>query len=491
MRSRPAIRVALASLGALIASGCAPGPDYVRPIVETPAAWRIDLPQAAEVANTRWWDQFGDPVLSGLIDSALANNRDLIVAAARVDEFIGRLETTRAQFFPQANYSFDASRNRTTRVGASPLPAGADPYYTLYQGALGASWQVDLFGRVRRQAESAQAQVYASEQGRRGVVLSVVTSVAASYIALRAFDRQLEISQQTASNYAETRRLFDLQHKGGVVSQLEMAQVESQYQQALAAIPSLEQQIAAQENLIAVLLGRAPYAIPRGKRLDELIAPSIPAGLPSSLLERRPDILQAEQSLIAANADIGAAKAQYFPQLSLTGTLGSVSAAFGNFLSGPASTWTVLAGIAGPIFTAGSIAGQVNAAEASARAAVATYQSAVLGALRETNDALIGSFKKQKESEAQALRVASLREYARLGRVRFNNGYASYLEVLYAQNELFTAELAAVQSAGDRYTQLVNVYRALGGGWIDVADQETTAGKGAPVAERVRAQPMF
>jgi len=195
--------------------------------------------------------------------------------------------------------------------------------------------------------------------------------------------------------------------------------------------------------------------------------------------------------LVAANADIGAAKAQYFPQLSLTGSLGSVSAAFGNFLSGPASTWTVLAGLTGPIFTAGAIAGQVRTAEAGTREAVANYQSTVLTALRDTNDALVGSIKKQKEAQAQALRVASLREYARLGRVRFNNGYASYLEVLYAQNELFAAELAAISVSGERYTQLVNVYKALGGGWIDIADQGTAAAREKPLAERVRAQPMF
>jgi len=488
---RRTLLIAWTSFVALLATGCTVGPDYVRPAAPMPEAWRIDYPQAADVANTRWWEQFGDPVLTALIDEALVNNKDLAIAAARVDAFIGRLDTTRAQFYPQANYSADASRNRTTRVGASPLPPDASPYYTLYQGALGANWQVDLFGRVRRQTESAQAQVYASEQGRRGVVLSVVTSVAASYIALRALDRQLEISQQTARNYAETQRLFDLQHKGGVVSKLELAQVESQYQQALAAIPALEEQIAAQENLIAVLLGRAPYAIPRGKSLAELTAPAIPAGLPSSLLERRPDILQAEQALIAANADIGAAKAQYFPQLSLTGTLGSVSAAFGNFLTGPASTWTVLAGLTGPIFTAGSIAGQVHTAEAGTREAVANYQSTILTALRETNDALVGTIKKQREAQAQALRVTSLREYARLGRVRFNNGYASYLEVLYAENELFGAELTAVNSSSERYTQLVNVYKALGGGWIDIADQGTAAAREKPLAERVRAQPMF
>ena len=217
---RRTLLIAWTSFVALLATGCTVGPDYVRPAAPMPEAWRIDYPQAADVANTRWWEQFGDPVLTALIDEALINNKDLAIAAARVDAFIGRLDTTRAQFYPQANYSADASRNRATRVGTSPLPPDASPYYTLYQGALGANWQVDLFGRVRRQTESAQAQVYASEQGRRGVVLSVVTSVAASYIALRALDRQLEISQQTARNYAETQRLFDLQHKGGVVSKV-------------------------------------------------------------------------------------------------------------------------------------------------------------------------------------------------------------------------------------------------------------------------------
>jgi multidrug efflux system outer membrane protein len=415
-------------------------------------------------------------VLTGLIESALRENRDLVIAAARVDAFIGQLVTTRSQFYPQANYNFNASRNRSTEVGTSPLPPGADPYYSLYQGALGASWQIDLFGRVRRQTEAAQARVYATEQGRRGVVLSVVTSMASSYIGLRALDRQLEISQRTAQNYANTLRIFELRHDGGVVSKLELEQVQSQYQQALAATPSLEQRIAAQENLIAVLQGRNPYPIPRGKSIDELLLPGIPADLPSSLLERRPDILQAEQDLIAANADIGAARAQYYPQLSLTGSFGSISAAFSNFLTGPSIAWTVAAGLTGPLFTAGAIAGQVESAEATSKAALAIYQQTVFNAFRETNDALVGTMKKQQESAAQAKRVTSLREYARLSRVRFNNGYAGYLEVLYAENELFAAELASVQSYSDAYTQLVGVYRAMGGGWIDLANQSTAAG---------------
>ncbi len=297
-------------------------------------------------------------------------------------------------------------------------------------------------------------RVYASEQGRRGIVLSVVTGVAASYIGLRGLDRQLEIAQATAANYAETAKIFDLRFKGGVVSQVEVAQVESQYQQALAAIPVLEQQIAAQENLISVLLGRNPGPVPRGKRIDALVAPAIPGDLPSALLERRPDILQAEFNLVAANADIGAAKALYFPTLSLTGVLGSVSTALGDFLSGPATAWSLAAGLAGPVFTFGAIEGQVQFAEGAQREAVAFYQQTLLGAFRETNDALVGSVKRRQESEAQARRVTALRDYARLSRLRFDNGYASFLEVLYAENELFSAELNAVRSTAERYTQI-------------------------------------
>jgi outer membrane protein, multidrug efflux system len=476
---------------ALVAGGCTVGPDYVKPDVDAPTAWRIDYVEAANVANTRWWEQFDDPVLTSLIDSALEENRDLVIAAARVDAFIGSLVTTRSQFYPQANYNLDASRNRTSEVGASPLPPGADPYYTLYQGAVGASWQIDLFGRVQRQTQAAQARVYATEQGRRGVVLSVVTSMAVSYIGLRALDRQLEISRQTAENYADTQRLFELRYKGGVVSKLELAQIQSQYQQALAAIPQLEQQIAAQENLIAVLQGRNPYPVPRGRTIDELAVPAIPGELPSSLLERRPDILQAEQNLIAANANIGAAKALYYPQFSLTGALGSVSTAFGDFLTGPATAWQVAAGVVGPVFTAGGIAGQVQSAEAAKAEALANYQQTIYNGFRETNDALVGTVKKREEAAAQLQRVASLREYARLSRARFNNGYASYIETLYAENELFAAELAAVRTYAEQYTQIVNVYKAMGGGWIDLADASTPGGKPPPVSERAAQQPMF
>jgi multidrug efflux system outer membrane protein len=464
-------RLACAVLVVAALAGCTVGPNFVRPTVMPPAAWRIEYPQAADVANTQWWAQFGDPVLDQLVDTAVRENLDIRIAAARVDQFIGQLVVTQSQFYPQLGYGGGVSRNRSSTVGATPIPPGVSPYFTLYQASVGANWQVDLFGRVRRLSESAQAQVYASEQGRRGVVLSVAGNVASAYIALRGLDRQLEIARYTAANYADTLRIFELRYKGGVVSQVELEQVRSQNEQALAAIPAIEQRIAAQENLISLLLGRDSGPIPRGKAIDQLVAPAIPADLPSSLLERRPDIVQAEDLIVAANANIGAAKALYFPQLSLTGTLGSVSAAFGNFLGAGSAAWQVAAGLTGPIFTFGSIGGQVLTAEAQTREAIANYQRTILNAFRETNDALVGTQKRRQEAEAQARRVAALREYARLSRRKFDNGYAGFLEVLYAENELFSAELAAVDSRVQSYTQIVDVYTAMGGGWVNDASQ--------------------
>jgi outer membrane protein, multidrug efflux system len=459
------------ALAALLA-GCTVGPDYVRPTFDAPTQWRIDYTQAADLANTRWWQQFGDPALNQLIDDALRNSPDLRIAAARVDQFIGQLQSTRAQFYPQIGYGVDASSNRSSRVGVPPLAAGADPYYTLYKGALSAQWQIDLFGRVQRQSEAAQAQLYASEQGRRAVVLSLTTSVAASYIALRGLDRQLEIARATADNFANTQRIFTLRFKGGVVSQVELEQINSQYEQALAAIPALELQIAAQENLISTLLGRYPGPIARGRGIEQVLPPGVPGGLPSTLLERRPDILQAEQELMAANANIGVAQSLYFPDLSITGILGSTSAALGDFLASGSAAWALTGGLAGPIFTFGSIEGQVQSAEARQREALANYQRVVLNAFRETNDALTGTVKKRDEAAAQMRRVVSLREFARLSTLRFNNGYADYLEVLYAQNELFAVELAAVRTQVEAYTQIVNVYGAMGGGWVGDAAQQ-------------------
>jgi multidrug efflux system outer membrane protein len=475
-------RIATACIAAALA-GCTVGPDYVRPTVDTPPAWRIDYPKAAEVANLKWWEQFGDPVLNELVEAALRDNRDLRVAAARVDQFIGALTATGSQFYPQIGYGADASRARASAVGQPPLPPGANPYFSLYNVSLGAQWQVDLFGRVRRQTEAAQAQVYASEQGRRGVVLTLVSSVAASYIVLRSLDRQLEIAQATARNFNATLRIFELRFKAGIVAKTEVTQVRSQAQQAEAAIPAFQQAIAAQENLISILLGRNPGPIPRGRTIDQLLAPAIPGDLPAALLLRRPDILQAEQNLVAANASIGAARAQYYPNLSLQAALATTATAFSGLFSGPAAAGLIGAGLTGPVFTFGGIEGQVASAEAGERLALAVSQQTVLNALRETNDALSGSQRRLEEFNAQRGRVDSLREFARLARLRFDKGVAGYLDVLVAENELFAAELASVGLQAGRYTQLVNVYQAMGGGWVDLAAESAPRPLGAVAAQ--------
>ena len=450
-------------------AGCTVGPDYVRPSVDTPPAWRIDYAKAADVANTKWWEQFGDPVLNDLVDRALRNNRNLLVAAARVDQFLGALTTTGSQLYPQIGYGADASRARASAIAAPPLPPGANPYFSLYNVSLGASWQTDLFGRVRRQTEAAQAQVYATEQGQRGVILTVVSGVATSYIVLRSLDRQLQIAQLTARNFSETLRIFDLRFKRGLIAKTELTQVQSQVQQALAAIPRFEQAIATQENLISILLGQNPGLIPRGKTIDQLAAPQIPGDLPSTLLQRRPDILQAEFNLVAANANIGAARALYYPNLSIQAALATTATVAGSLFSGPAAAGLIGASLTGPIFTFGGIEGQVAAAEAGERQALAFYQQTVLTAFRETNDALVGSQKTREEFDVQRERVVALREFARLANLRFDKGVTGYLEVLVAENELFAAEIASVSLQAGSYAQIVNVYQAVGGGWVDIA----------------------
>ena len=447
------------AMGVLLA-GCAVGPDWQQPKVDTPPAWRIEYAQAADLANARWWQAFGDPVLDNLVEDALRQNRDLVQAAARVEQFLGALRTTRSQFYPQFSYSGNASRQRTSEERS----------FSVYEAALGAAWQIDLFGRVRRQAEATQAQVYASEQGRRGVVLSVVASVATAYLALRALDRQLEIARATEKNYLGSLQIFEARHKGGTVSELERSQVESQYRQAAAAVPAFERQVAQQENLLSVLLGRNAGAIPRGRPIEQLADPAIPPGLPASLLERRPDVLQAEQNLRAANATIGVAKSLYFPTLSLTGLLGVSSGSLGDFSRSSSGTGSLVGSLVGPIFTFGAIEGQVASAEAARIEALAFYQQVVLNAFRDTNDALVGVQKLREEYDALAKRALALRSYARLSRAKYQGGATGYIEVLYAENELFAAELNAISTLAQRHAELVNLYKALGGGWVDAVD---------------------
>lgn len=450
--------------------GCAVGPDYKRPEVDAPATYRFGDIQAVESANTMWWALFDDPVLEQLIAEALANNKDLRIATARVEEFAARLTTTRSQFYPQIGYGAGGSRERLSERLDTPVVGVPNPQ-TTYQAVLNASWEIDLWGRIRRLSEAAQADLLSTEEARRGVVLSLVSAVASGYVTLRDFDKQLAISQRTAKSREEALKLFELRFKGGIVSQVEVAQIRSEYEAAAAAIPSAERAIAQSENALSILLGRNPGPILRGRSVDDLSLPVVPAGLPSELLERRPDVRQAEQNLIAANARIGAARALYYPAISLTGLFGGASADLDNLFNGSARVWSYAGNITGPIFTGGQVSGTVAQADAQQKQLLATYERTIQNAFREVDDALIDHRKSRERLAAQGRQVDALRDYARLARLRYDNGYTSYLEVLDADRSLFNAELGYAQTQADVFNALVNIYKAMGGGWVNVADK--------------------
>ncbi|HUH95448.1 MAG TPA: efflux transporter outer membrane subunit [Casimicrobiaceae bacterium] len=482
MRRVPAI---LAIALGVASSGCMVGPDYVRPGVDVPPAWRVDYGMAADTANSRWWEQFGDSALDELIEAALRANRDVRIAAARVDEFGGRLAVARAALFPQVAASADATRQRVTRhQPLSRIPADVSPTYDSYDAILSASWEIDLWGKLRRSTEAARADLLATEEARRSVVLSLVASVASGYISLRDLDRQLEIARDTTKTRADSLQVFELRFKGGVVSELQLAQNRSEYAQALASIPQIEDQIAQTENALSLLLGRNPGSIPRGRAIDALLPPAIPEGLPSDLLERRPDLRQAEAQLAAANARIGVAKAAYFPSISLTGALGSASTQLSSLFSGPAGLWSYGASLVAPIFTAGAIAGQVEQAEAQQQQALFSYQKAIQSAFSDVDNALVDHAKSRERLQALSQQVDALATYARLARLRYENGYTSYIEVLDAERSLFAAQLQYADQQALVLNALVNLYKAMGGGWVDLADGDTGASR-APARTRL------
>jgi multidrug efflux system outer membrane protein len=457
-------------------NGCLLGPDYVRPKMDMPPSFRFAYQDAAELANTTWWEQFQDPVLNDLIAAALADNKDVKIAAARVDEFLGQFATVRAPLFPQVSGALDAQRERLSQ--ATPIRAfpGAGSVFNQFAATLSVAWEIDVFGKLRRQTEAARASVLASEAGRRATILTLVASVASSYINLRDLDQQLAIAQATAASRAESVRIFTLRFKGGEVAQMELAQSQSQYEEALATIPPLEAQIAQQENALSILLGRNPEPIMRGRELEALALPGVPAGLPSELLQRRPDLSQAEQNLIAANALIGAARALYFPSISMTGLFGTLSTQFSNLFTGPSRVWSFAGSAVQPIFTAGSIRGQVQQAEAQQQQALYQYQKLVQVAFQEVSDALVSLQKSREQLVVQGRQVEALRIYSRLARLRYEGGYTSYIEVLDAERSLFNAQLSYTQTQGAVFTSIVNLYKAMGGGWVVEAERMTETG---------------
>ncbi len=455
----------------LLLTGCMVGPDYVPPVVQAPAAFRYEEKETKETANTEWWKQFQDPILDGLIADALTNNRSIKIAAANVEQAAGVLMQTRSPIFPQIGYSGTGAKQRASEADATPLSSIVQNPQTSYQALASASWEIDLWGRIRRLSEAARAKLLATEEARRGVVLSLLSSVTSNYIQLLGLDEQLLISKQTLATYAESVRLFELRFKYGQVSQMNVEQARSQYETAAATIPQIESQIAQTENALSILLGRNPGPIPRGKTIHELVLPAVPAGLPSDVLANRPDIRQAEQNLIAANAQIGAVRALYFPTISLTGAYGYASSHLSDLFTGPAHVWTYGGSVTGPIFTGGAIFGQIKQAEASRKAALNNYELTIQSAFADVENTLVIRKKLIDQVQAQQRLVKATSEYVRLARLQYDGGYSPYSTVLQAEQQLFPSELNYTQSRASLFVSLVNIYKAMGGGWIVTAEQ--------------------
>jgi outer membrane protein, multidrug efflux system len=459
------MRVILLTLcSCALLAACTVGPDYRRPDVAVPAGWRLSDAQATEISNAAWWDQFQDPVLSQLVRSGLAGNLDLKVASARVDEAYAQYGITRSLQFPQVNADVSAARQKQFL----PPPFNSGPFNT-YSIDISASYELDIWGRLRRATESARASVLASEEGRRTVIMTLVSSIANGYIQLRALDKQADIARRTLDSRREVLRLQQARYTEGVVPESDYQQAESQLRTAAAQLIDLERLIAQQENFISVLLGDNPHAIARGRTIDELAFPGVPNELPSALLERRPDIRQSEQNLIAANADIGVARAAYFPAISLTGLFGVQSVELSNLFQGTARVWSFGGTLTQPIFNAGRIRNQVAQAEAIQREAVYNYRRSIIAAFQEVEDALVDRTKYAGVQTEQSANVSALRRFRDLAEIRYKEGVTIYLELANAQDQLFNAELALTGTQSQLFQSYVNLYRAMGGGWISTA----------------------
>jgi multidrug efflux system outer membrane protein len=459
------VRLAPMLVATCVLTGCL-GTPYERPKIDVPSQFRFPMAGTASAADTRWWTGFGDPVLDQMIDEALANNEDLRIAAARVDEFHGAMVTTRAPLYPSVGYSAASGQERPS---GQVVGRGNDAVRNSSAAGFTAGWEIDVWGRVRNLTAASRADWRASEADRRAAVLTLVSSVTIGYVTLLSLDEQLRTSQSTLASRQKALDVFEKRYKGGVVSKVELSQARSQYEVAAAAVPVLQQQIAQQENALSLLLGRNPGPIARGHMLEELATPVVPEGLPSSILTQRPDVVAAEQSLIAANARVSAARALYFPTISLTGLFGWASSDLGSLFDSGTDTWSYAGQVTGPIFQGGANVGVNEQADARHAQLLANYEKTVQRAFADTDDALIATQKTTERTEAQQRQVAALQDYARLARKRYEGGYSSYLEVLDADTSLFNAQLLYSQGQRDRLQAHVDLYKALGGGWVDTA----------------------
>jgi multidrug efflux system outer membrane protein len=461
--------VAMVSTASVVLASCTLGRDYSRPAIETPATYRSAAPQtsAASLADVQWFDLFRDDTLTQLVKGALQENFEVRIAAQRVLQARAAYGITRGSQFPSVDVSAGVTAARSSQVGANrgiPADVNTDVSYT--QAGFSLGWELDVWGRLRRLSEAARAQYLATEEARRGVITTLVADVSENYLALRGLDLELEIARRTREVANDNLRLTEARRTSGVASALDVRQAEQLLFTATGQIASIEREIALSENALSLLLGHAPGDIPRGRPLEALQAPpAVPAGLPSALLERRPDIRRAEQELIAANAQIGAAKAEYFPRISLTGFLGGQSRALTDLLSGPARLATAGVSAAAPVFNAGLTRNNVKLAEAIHGEAIVNYQRVIYTAFRDVSDGLAAYTKTTEQRTQQEQLVQALSESARLATQRYQGGLDSYLPVLDAQRNLFGGELELARLRQQELSSLVQLYRALGGGW--------------------------
>ena len=460
----------------LLFTGCKMGPDYTRPVEPTKDGWRLAPTTSESIANMPWWELLEDPELQKLINEALQENLDLRMAAANIEQYQARLVISKWDLAPSVKYMATGFWYRNTNNAIAIGEAGIIPGFegdssdglslSNERAKVGLKWEVDLWGKIRRSIEATRAQLLSQIENQRAVILGLVSDVAQSYFDLRALDLQVEISKVTLNSWEDSVRLSELRFSHGDVSMLDVDRFKAERASTIAQLAELEREVVKKENQISLLLGHRPTKISRGRALtDQPIPPEIPPGLPSDLLERRPDILKAEQMLVQATANIGVAQAHRFPKLSLTSAIGGASTQLENIARGPFATFSATGFLMGPLLNATALGYRVDVAEAKAKSALAQYDKTILTAFKEVEDALITVEKTKTQREAQEDQVAALKDSYRLADLRYQGGRASYLDVLTAQRDLFEAQLALVDTQRTQLNAVVLLYKALGGGW--------------------------
>jgi multidrug efflux system outer membrane protein len=483
-------------------SACKMGPDYTRPETTKAESWRLTAATAESIANLPWWELLKDQALQQLVRTALAENLDLQIAAANIEQFQAQLMIAKYDLIPSFDYNGHVLGFRNTNENVLPIDAGGIPTTSppgksgvslSHEAAnVGLKWEVDLWGRIRRSIEAARAQLLSREENQRGVIIGLVSNVAESYFDLRGLDYEIEITKRTLKAWDESVRLSELRFKQGAIPKLDLNRFQAERAGTAAQLADLERQVVQTENRLSILLGHRPAEIPRGVHLTEqIIPPEVPPGLPSDLLQRRPDILKVEQDLTAANATIGVAQAERFPQLALTGAVGGAGLQFQGNSFGPYAMIRGAASVTGPIFNASALGYQVRAQEAQTQAAVAQYRKAVLTAFQEVEDALIAVQKIGEQEKALEEQVAALQSAYNLADVRYQGGRASYLDKLTAQRALFESELGLARAHRAQLKSVVQLYKVLGGGWSpEMTKQPQAAGDRKDMAETIMATPV-